>query len=214
MPPVDSSSWNQTLTIDDLFILIYFICRNSAEDTKNNIDKSQCSGKRKLCALEAEPVQRLKLDEKNPINLPRFDHFGHFPVLERIGYRARCGMEGCHHQTYVSCSKCQVHLCLIQDRNCFLKFHGIESNSLQIAKHCLGPKNATEKRPTNLTRVDQLGHFPVLERVTNPVRCKKEGCHHKTFVSCSKCKVHLCLIKDRNCFMKFHHSQQKTVGNK
>lgn len=176
------------------FISSNFICR-----------KSQCPVKGKLCALEAEPVERLELDKNNSTNSPRFDQFGHFPVLERVGYRVKCEMEGCNHNSFVSCSKCQVHLCLIQDRNCFIKFHVVESSSLQISKPCLGIQNATEKKPTNVTRFDQSGHFPVLERVGNSVRCKKEGCRYKTFVSCYKCKVHLCLIKDRNCFKKFHH---------
>lgn len=33
--------------------------------------------------------------------------------------------------------------------------------------------------------------------------CKKEQCNFKSYLMCSKCKVHLC-GKLRNCFDKFH----------
>ena len=35
--------------------------------------------------------------------------------------------------------------------------------------------------------------------------CYKEGFERKTFVKCTECRVFLCLVKERNCFMK-HHS--------
>ena len=35
--------------------------------------------------------------------------------------------------------------------------------------------------------------------------CYKEGFERKTFVKCTECRVFLCLVKKKNCFMK-HHS--------
>ena len=35
--------------------------------------------------------------------------------------------------------------------------------------------------------------------------CYKEGFERKTFAKCTECRVFLCLVKKRNCFMK-HHS--------
>ena len=39
------------------------------------------------------------------------------------------------------------------------------------------------------------------------MRChyrNNEGSDHKTFVSCEACDLHLCLTKDRNCFLNHH----------
>jgi len=34
--------------------------------------------------------------------------------------------------------------------------------------------------------------------------CKNEGLDNKTFVFCETCGIHLCCLKDRNCFSKYH----------
>ena len=34
--------------------------------------------------------------------------------------------------------------------------------------------------------------------------CYKEGFERKTFIKCTECRVFLCLVKERNCFMKLH----------
>lgn len=60
---------------------------------------------------------------------------------------------------------------------------------------------APERAPVVIIRHDNVGHLPEWgERA----RCKLEACHKLSFVKCSKCKVHLCLNKERNCFKVFH----------
>lgn len=61
-----------------------------------------------------------------------------------------------------------------------------------------------EARPTNDERHDGYNHFPEYDENKNNSRCKMEGCKEKTHVYCKKCKVHLCFLKGRNCFQKFH----------
>uniref|UniRef100_A0A8D9DYL5 Uncharacterized protein n=1 Tax=Cacopsylla melanoneura TaxID=428564 RepID=A0A8D9DYL5_9HEMI len=61
-----------------------------------------------------------------------------------------------------------------------------------------------EKRPPSKVRYDQLGHFPVIDRKRNASRCKLEGCKGRVRTMCTKCRLHLCLVTDRECFIKFH----------
>jgi hypothetical protein len=51
------------------------------------------------------------------------DRVGHFPIYDK--FRQRCKL--CPRRkaafSYIKCEKCNVHLCLNKDRNCFLLFH-------------------------------------------------------------------------------------------
>ena len=52
-------------------------------------------------------------------------------------------------------------------------------------------------------RLDGTNHLP--ESVANRGRfCKVRGCKQRSTVWCVKCRVYLCLKKERNCFMQFH----------
>lgn len=60
------------------------------------------------------------------------------------------------------------------------------------------PSNPT---PNRAMRLDKVNHFP--EFMDKQSRCRncKTGYTH---IKCIKCKVSLCLIKNRNCFANFH----------
>lgn len=51
---------------------------------------------------------------------------------------------------------------------------------------------------------EQMGinHMPIW--LENRGRCKYPECGGKSYVACQKCKVTLCINKDRNCFINFH----------
>ncbi|KAG2466262.1 BBS7 protein, partial [Polypterus senegalus] len=49
------------------------------------------------------------------------DAVGHWPVVE--SERQRCKRPNCKGQTVIKCSKCNVHLCLNKNNNCFREFH-------------------------------------------------------------------------------------------
>lgn len=51
-------------------------------------------------------------------------------------------------------------------------------------------------------RLDKMDHLPCWADSRN--RCKLLDCNGRTFVTCSKCQVHLCLNLKRNCFLIFH----------
>lgn len=63
----------------------------------------------------------------------------------------------------------------------------------------------SEKRPDFKVRYNDVRHLPVIDK-SKLVRCKKEGCQGKSYISCSHCKVSLCVntTNNRNCFKDFH----------
>lgn len=65
-------------------------------------------------------------------------------------------------------------------------------------------KKQPAARPLNETRYDGVGHFPVFVEQKHQVRCKMEGCTGKTYILCTKCKLNLCLNREKNCFLSFH----------
>lgn len=73
----------------------------------------------------------------------------------------------------------------------------------EIEEKPVKKRNKTEKRPPNKVRYDTINHFPKIDK-SHAVRCKNEDCNFKTFMLCMKCKVHLCLVDERNCFTQFH----------
>lgn len=56
-----------------------------------------------------------------PTQEVRSDAVGHWPVVESV--RQRCKLPHCKGQTVFRCSKCNVHLCLNKNNNCFREFH-------------------------------------------------------------------------------------------
>uniref|UniRef100_A0A3Q1EXC1 PiggyBac transposable element-derived protein 2-like n=1 Tax=Acanthochromis polyacanthus TaxID=80966 RepID=A0A3Q1EXC1_9TELE len=61
------------------------------------------------------------LSKAIPTQEVRSDAVGHWPVVERE--RQRCKHPKCKGQTVFKCSKCNVHLCLNKNHNCFREFH-------------------------------------------------------------------------------------------
>lgn len=61
--------------------------------------------------------------EKRPANAIRYDQLAHLPEIDEKQNGTRCKNDNCQQKTHILCSKCQVHLCLVQSRNCFKDFH-------------------------------------------------------------------------------------------
>jgi putative SOS response-associated peptidase YedK len=57
-------------------------------------------------------------------------------------------------------------------------------------------KKKTKSRPNTDMRYDGLDHWPEFDENKNTSRCKMEGCKNKCGIFCSKCKMHLCIIKN------------------
>ena len=57
--------------------------------------------------------------------------------------------------------------------------------------------------PAEAVRLDGHNHWP--QNVAQQQRrCKLPGCKQRSVVWCTKCRVYLCLKKDRNCFIEYH----------
>ena len=55
--------------------------------------------------------------------------------------------------------------------------------------------------PVSDIRYDKVDHWPLTMTTRNRCRLCKDG---RTNIQCSKCKVFLCLVSDRNCFTTYH----------
>ncbi|CAG9559746.1 unnamed protein product [Danaus chrysippus] len=65
------------------------------------------------------------------------------------------------------------------------------------------PRRPEEIRPVADLAKDGVGHFPAHDEGLGTL-CKMVGCKGRTSIKCIKCKVQLCLTKDKNCFLVFH----------
>lgn len=67
----------------------------------------------------SKPGQRAK----HPVDDVRFDNMGHFPIwLSKDGGKRCCKL--CKKsQTQCVCSKCHLHLCCSNAKNCFYDYH-------------------------------------------------------------------------------------------
>jgi len=65
-------------------------------------------------------------------------------------------------------------------------------------------RRRVETRPLREIQSDRVDHMPQFDDQKEATRCKKTGCKGRTHVFCDKCKVHLCLLKIRNCYSDFH----------
>jgi len=61
-----------------------------------------------------------------------------------------------------------------------------------------------EVRPLQELQYDRMEHLPYHDVSQEATRCKNPKCTGRSRIYCNKCKVHLCLTKDRNCFVIFH----------
>lgn len=63
------------------------------------------------------------IDDPNPYNEIRYDCNNHFAIFDGRQHSTRCKYEKCTLKTSITCTKCNVHLCMTKQNNCFHKFH-------------------------------------------------------------------------------------------
>ena len=59
-------------------------------------------------------------------------------------------------------------------------------------------------KPHSAIRFVSVGHWPVIR--DNRSRCQHNNCSEVTYFKCDKCRVALCLTRQRNCFKDYHMS--------
>ncbi|XP_037778669.1 piggyBac transposable element-derived protein 3-like [Penaeus monodon] len=93
---------------------------------------------------------------------------------------------------------------LLEGKNPMAKKRGRPSSNGGTAAQFAKKKKsspATKPIPAEGVRTDGYHHYPV---VTTRGRCKNPDCKSAPVLYCQKCKVHLCITKDKNCFVEFH----------
>lgn len=58
-----------------------------------------------------------------PCNDKKLDGFDHWPIMDDLSTARNCRVKDCKSHTRVSCTKCNVYLCLSTKNNCFTEFH-------------------------------------------------------------------------------------------
>ncbi|CAF1429375.1 unnamed protein product [Adineta ricciae] len=77
-----------------------------------------------------------------------------------------------------------------------LKLSTVESSA------STSPRAAPSPLPPKNIRFDKYDHWPIqIEKG----RCRNAGCNGYTRISCSKCKLRLCLNENNNCFKDYHN---------
>lgn len=72
-------------------------------------------------------TSRLKRDkEVKPCDAVCQDEVNHFPGFDTNSkFAQRCKAVDCRKRTFIYCLKCNIHLCISKESNCFLKFHSV-----------------------------------------------------------------------------------------
>lgn len=122
-----------------------------------------------------------------------------------VEYKKEAKNLGLHEKTIIDLIHFRQYLAeaLILSGKPITKKRGRPSNSSTTS---LTPKNK-QLRPINDVRFDDIGHIPIIPVFLDKNeagRCKNLGCKSKTYVSCKKCNVNLCIARNKNCFDSFH----------
>lgn len=132
-------------------------------------------------------------------------HFFDLTVVQAwLLYRRDSDAMGISQKTQLSLLdfKVNVALCLTQVNKGTTKRKGRPSQSLEVRIEEKRHKGPTAPLPPSSIRLDRFDHWP--EMGAPKGRCKSPGCKGIVRVVCSKCKVHLCLNGENNCFKAFH----------
>lgn len=76
----------------------------------------------------SEPSKKKAKYEQKPKHSIRYDEKNHLPGVDSNKDATRCKLEGCTYKSHHFCMKCNVHLCIQKDRNCYQKFHVIDES--------------------------------------------------------------------------------------
>lgn len=199
---IEQNSLGRTLALEAISTSL----NTKIEQDENVNQHGPCTlkGERSTLPLQESTIPNKRHKSQKVLDSSsKLDQNGHFPLIDK-SRRVRCKYEKCGRKSFVSCIKCKVNLCVSipEVRNCFANFHNDQSfdatvNSIEQHK--------TEKMPELSIRFDQTGHSFNIDK-SRQVRCKLEKCGKKSYIFCTKCKVHLCLNiqENRNCFADFH----------
>lgn len=128
----------------------------------------------------------------------RYDHIDHWVISTVSEHKCRQRCKNCQHHTYYYCQKCQKHLCFTSNKNCFREYHHRHDDNVIHA--AIGE-----------VRYDKCGHWPLHWDGVHAYRQRCANCGSHTNCYCEKCRIHLCLTLNRNCFKDYH--SECWIGN-
>jgi len=77
----------------------------------------------------------------------------------------------------------------------------------QVNKKAKNGDPVGERTPPDEVRLDRIDHWP--EAVAVRARCcRVKGCQQRSTFWCTKCKVYLCVKREKNCFAMFHRGEE------
>lgn len=114
--------------------------------------------------------------------------------------------------------------------NCFFSLSFIageqeassSASSSVIAGNCVQSladspqKNTRKRRSAGKLDDDEIlskNHIVVFDSKKSGTRCKFNKCNQTVFSFCSKCKIYLCAMRQRNCFLQYHCQILKSAKN-
>lgn len=89
---------------------------------KVNKPKKNMKGRPSTIPTDEPPPKKRNIEKRPSVDV-RFDCMSHLPIVTNNKNESRCKMENCDKKTFMMCEKCEVHLCITKERNCFEKFH-------------------------------------------------------------------------------------------
>lgn len=98
--------------------------------------------------------------------------------------------------------KISVATCLSAQNKDMMKKRGRPSLSVEAELEKKKRRGPAAPTPNVEVRHDNVGHWP--EVAPQRQRCKMPGCKGQPVSFCTKCKTHLCINKNANCFIAFH----------
>jgi hypothetical protein len=133
-------------------------------------------------------------------------HFMDFAVAASwLEYRADCDRcEIPRNQQHDLCYfRLEIIDCLLSETMSVKQPRGRPSLEL-ITSIKSSSKRKRESKPPIYICHDNYGHLPRSDEKAFSSRCKNFNCLSKTQFFCTKCNVHLCISKGKNCFEEFH----------
>lgn len=71
------------------------------------------------------------------------------------------------------------------------------------APHTMEKKTNFEINAPNINK-NMNGHYPLYNGLKEATWCEHAACGWKIHIKCKKCNIHLCFVKNRNCFKNYH----------
>lgn len=73
-----------------------------------------------------------------------------------------------------------------------------------VHPHCFLKRGQKAVHPVDDISYDGLHHYPIMLTNAEKRDCKVSNCKSKTQFFCQKYENHLCITKERNCFIAYH----------